>query len=344
MKAGEWDTEFPAAVAALPRKKDGEKAELLKACGQMVFRCEGDILTTQGIYCSACGRKAECFCKRAVWVPRVFNLNDLRDMFASFGAELSCDVTSETVVGVCGLSPTRTAHASDTTFLVLAQFVKKKFAVIASVSVSVVRNSEDEPPSYDLKGISSGEDCVADVVNWVKEESSVHRTTAVKKRGKYKKHRRSSSDGSGDLDYNPEDLESPLDSPELCETPKKRRRRVKIDKPLDSPRTPEIRRSDVHTIWGTPYELSSSGPTPDVNLSVSDAQPEPEIISVPPVVPFHHQEAFCMFDGFTDRPVSPVERNGLFCQSPFYGQPTTSPSVLYPESVLSSWPSTNSLL
>ena len=340
MNTERWGiSSLPTAAAALPRKKDGEKAELLRACGQMVFRCEGDILTTQGIYCSEFGRKTECFCKRAVWVPRVFNLGDLQSMFSSFGAELNCDVTADTVVGVCGLLPTRTAHASGNTFLVLAQFMKKKFTVIATVKVTAIRSSDDEPPSYDLREISSGGDCVRHVVNWIKEESTTHRTTTVKKRGKYKKHKKTpSDDGSADLDPS-------SDSLELYETPKKRTRRTPRRGEHDFPKTPEIISGEVHTILGTPSELSSAGPTPELHKPTSDLHSELEIVSVPPVMPYQQQEqSFCWLDGMGGRPVTPTERYGLFCQSPsFYEMPPDTPSsMLNPPDA--PWPSTSPFL
>jgi len=252
-----------------PRKKDGEKAELLKSCGQALFGCEGDILVTQGIYCCPpFGKKAECFCKRAVWVPRHFSLNALKETFLYYCAEFPLTVTEDTPVGVCGQSPTRTAHADDKVFLILAQFVKKKFSVIGTVSIA--QDDADSPPY--ITEIKSGSS-LFDAVTWVREESSLHRTSNLNKPCRYRKRKQNQSHSD----------EVKFEDHEILETPMNKKARIDYSQSVEPfPKTPEMNH-EKHTIISTPMAPSSGDTSPDViqQMYLPDPTIVPaEIISV----------------------------------------------------------------
>jgi len=166
----------------MSRKKDGEKAALLQGCGELLFGCPGDIRVTQGIYVAKKSKKMECFCKRAVWVPNKLCSEHLRQVFSEHGADITTCLTASSVIGICGRNPTRTAHATDSTFMVLAQFSKKKFIVVALVSI--INNQVDtlQQTSITIREITTDPFRISETVSWIKNESAFHVKTKAKKR------------------------------------------------------------------------------------------------------------------------------------------------------------------
>jgi len=160
------------------RKKNGEKAVLLQACGEELFRCEGENKVTQGIYVIRKGRKLECFCKRAVWVPiDPASLETLKSRFKSFNAPWPSMLDESPMVGLCGRNATRTAHATDSTFLVLALHQKMKFVAVGIVRVEYGPFIGDVKPDIHVTGISSDATELDDCIEWIRKESSIHEST-----------------------------------------------------------------------------------------------------------------------------------------------------------------------
>jgi len=201
-------------------KKDGEKAVLLQSCGELLFGCTGRIRVTQGVYFARKGRKLECFCKRAVWVPDKFSPDHLKRMFAEFGADPSqCPATCH-LIGLCGRNPTRTARATDSTFMIVAQANKKKFVIIA---IAVVMSSQFDylqRTSVTISSIATDPITISGTVAWIKNESVSHVKQITKKRSRRSK-RHASSDDDDDADaesvlppHPPPDDDYPL-SPDL---------------------------------------------------------------------------------------------------------------------------------
>jgi len=331
-------------------RKNGEKAELLKCCGQTLFGCDGEILVTQGIYCCPpFGKKAECFCKRAVWVPRHFNLAALKETFFYHSAEFPLTVTEDTPVGVCGQAPTRTAHADDKVFLILAQFVKKKFSVIGTVAIA----KNDKDGTHYITEIKSGSS-LFDAVTWVREESSIHRTTHMNRSVRYRKRKQDHSDC--------EELKSE-DQSVILKTPVNKKPRIDYSQLVEtSPKTPEMN-NEKHAIVSTPMAPSSGRASPDfiqqmylpdpaiysVEQSSTEAVPENSIpverapvdsvpvvqasaptvqASIPVSIPAPfavnpqnlHEECFWVSEV---SPSLPNEHAGLFCRSPSFYEPNS---------------------
>jgi len=169
-------------------KKDGEKALLLHACGELLFGCTGETKVTQGIYLPN-KKKFECFCKRAVWVPKDLSLDTLRLRFGQFGVALPSSISDDCVVGLCGKNPTRTAHATDCAFMLLSQSSRSKFVPVAVISVDHNQIDEYTKPIVSLRMISAGEAAVNECIDWIRKESRDHDKEKCKKRPKERRDR-----------------------------------------------------------------------------------------------------------------------------------------------------------
>jgi len=169
------------------RKKSGEKAVLLQACGEELFRCEGENKVTQGIYVVRKGRKLECFCKRAVWVPiDPKSIETLKMRFDEFGAAWPSFLDDVAMVGVCGRNATRTAHATDSTFLILALHPKMKFVAVGIVRVDYGTLIGDTKPDISITGITSDPSQLEDCIEWIRKESTAHENNKSVKRPREK--------------------------------------------------------------------------------------------------------------------------------------------------------------
>ena len=116
------------------------KATLLHKCGEMLFGCSGKMLVTQGIYVPklVSSQPFYLLCKRTVWVPDSLSYECLFEHLLSFGAILPFSVkkiASLNRFGLCGINPTRTVHANDRCFLLLAKYPGKHFAVYGVVEI-----------------------------------------------------------------------------------------------------------------------------------------------------------------------------------------------------------------
>ena len=159
-------------------KKDGEKYNLLITCGQLVFGCSGKKQFTQGIYTARPGDDefTQCFCKRGVWVPNIVSIRKLRTLFKSFQA-IFPTVIVNTVgrgnLGLCGKSPTRTLHANDTEFMLLARPPGQFYRVVALVTLKPCEGGNGENP-FVLHDIVSDSSSIAQCIDWVKNEAMTH--------------------------------------------------------------------------------------------------------------------------------------------------------------------------
>jgi len=151
------------------KKKNGEKSLILEMCWKLLSDSDeksvGGVKVTQGIYCKIDGTKTEVFCKRGVFVPESFCFEKLQNIFAEFGAKLNPCVSRKSTLGLCGVFPTRTAHADDTEFFLLAQ-IHEKFVVIAIVSTDEANNA--------IEKIQSDTSSISDAVKSVKDEAAKH--------------------------------------------------------------------------------------------------------------------------------------------------------------------------
>jgi len=171
-------------MAAVQRKKIGEKGQVLELAWKVLSGSSaissGGVRVTQGIYAKTEDGKTDVFCKRGVLVPKTFDYERLSEVFRSFGAELSDSICEDSVVGFCGMAPTRTARADDTIFFLLAH-PHDKFVVVAIITVD-----DNYRRIVDLK---SDAESLANAVKWVKEESEKRPNGPPKKRGKYNKNK-----------------------------------------------------------------------------------------------------------------------------------------------------------
>ena len=159
-------------------KKDGEKYNLLSTCGQLVFGCSGKKQFTQGIYTARPGDGdfTQCFCKRGVWVPNIVSLRKLRALFKSFQATFPTVIVNTVGkgnLGLCGKSPTRTLHANDTEFMLLARPTGKFYRVVALVTLKPCEGGNGED-SFVLHDIVSDSSSIAQCIEWVKNEATTH--------------------------------------------------------------------------------------------------------------------------------------------------------------------------
>ena len=169
------------------RKKDGEKAFLLQACGEELFGAEGENKVTQGIYIVKKGRKLECFCKRAVWVPPQSALQTLKQRFAEFNAPFPPMLENTPVVGLCGRNATRTAHATDSCFLILALHSRMKFVAVGTVSIAFTPFVAGQKPIVHVTSISSDAEELDACIEWIRKEAAAYEKAKSHKRPKEKR-------------------------------------------------------------------------------------------------------------------------------------------------------------
>lgn len=157
------------------KRKIGEKATLLNKCGELLFGCSGELLATQGIYVpKSLTSSPLCFlCKRNVWVPLSLSHECLVHNLESFGATLPFSVqkvASLHRLGLCGIDPTRTVHATDKHFLLLAKFPHKHFAVYGILET---RKSSSNNITL-IESITTNHIDVLNCVEWIKSETTLH--------------------------------------------------------------------------------------------------------------------------------------------------------------------------
>jgi len=230
----------------VPRKKDGEKALLLHACGELLFGCPGETRVTQGIYIFLKSKKLECFCKRAVWIPSNSSLCNLRRVFDEFGAPMPPTINDDTVVGLCGKNPTRTARATDSTFILLTQTMKKKFIPAAIVSVDHSQIDEFSRPIITLRTVASDLEAINECIQWIKNEAKEYEREKATKHPREKRSyinnpnvlssQPSSPDTSTVLSYDRVKMED-SDAPAPA---KKRRRRRTVSSASVSVADPDV--------------------------------------------------------------------------------------------------------
>ena len=155
-------------------RKDGEKAILLNKCGELLFGCSGEIMVTQGVYIpkSLSSGSSHFICKRAVWVPDSLSHEHLVQCLESFGATLPFSVQRVASLhrfGLCGINPTRTVHAIDKQFFLLAKVPHKQFAIYGIVQI---RQSCPSDPIV-IENISTSQDDVLCYVEWIQCELSL---------------------------------------------------------------------------------------------------------------------------------------------------------------------------
>lgn len=158
----------------IPKKQKGEKAVLLDKCGESLFGCPGETLLVQGIYIpKSLLPTANYICKRSVWVPLSLSHECLAQHLESFGATLPFSiqkVMSLHRIGLCGVNPTRTVHAIDKCFLILAKIPNKHFVVYGIVEIG--RSQHDGVVSIEY--ISTDNDDIMNCVEWIKSEIATH--------------------------------------------------------------------------------------------------------------------------------------------------------------------------
>ena len=156
---------------AMFRRKNGEKATLLSKCGESLFGCSGEMLPTQGIYVpkSLPSSPTHFICKRTVWIPDSISHKCLVHNLESFGATLPFSIQKVASLhrfGLCGITPTRTLHAEDQHFLLLAKIPHKYFAVYGIVKVQ-----DCCPRGISLiESISTNNDDILNCAEWMKKE------------------------------------------------------------------------------------------------------------------------------------------------------------------------------
>ena len=169
-------------------RKDGEKTTLLSKCGELLFGCSGKMLVTQGIYIprSLSPSPDHFICKRAVWVPDSLSHECLVHNLESFGATLPFSiqrVASLHHFGLCGVNPTRTVHANDKHFFLLAKVPHKQFAVYGIVEIGQTGQSS----AIIIESISTNKDDIISSVEWVLNEFALHHLSKQLK-NKRRKH------------------------------------------------------------------------------------------------------------------------------------------------------------
>lgn len=165
------------------QRKDGEKATLLSQCGMSLFGCTGETMVTQGIYIqkSWSSEPLRCFCKRGVWVPTAPSQEHFMHCLDSCGVTLPFSVpriSSLRRFGLCGINPTRTVHASDTQFFLLAKFPCKQFTVYGIVTIKRV----DLNHPVTIVGITMEKNFILQCVGWIKSEADTYHQVKEQKR------------------------------------------------------------------------------------------------------------------------------------------------------------------
>ena len=156
-------------------RKDGEKTTLLSKCGELLFGCSGTMLVTQGIYIprSLSPSHDHFICKRAVWVPDSLSHECLVHHLESFGATLPFSVQMVASLhrfGLCGVNPTRTVHANDKQFFLLAKIPHRQFMVYGIVEIGQTCQSS---PIF-IERISTNRVDILSSVEWVLNEFALH--------------------------------------------------------------------------------------------------------------------------------------------------------------------------
>ena len=165
------------------QRKDGEKATLLSQCGMSLFGCTGETMVTQGIYIQKAwsSEPLHCFCKRGVWVPSAPSQEHLIHCLDSCGVSLPFSISRIATLqrfGLCGINPTRTVHASDTQFFLLAKFPCKQFTVYGIVTIKRV----DLNHPVTIVGISTEKNFILQCVGWIKREADTYHQVKEQKR------------------------------------------------------------------------------------------------------------------------------------------------------------------
>lgn len=165
------------------RRKYGEKSTLLSKCGETLFGCSGKLLVTQGIYVpkSLLPSSTHCLCKRTVWVQDSLSHECLLHNLEFFEATLPFPVqwaASLHCFGLCGVSPTRTAYATDKQFLLLAKVPHRQFAVYG---IMEIRESYTKGIII-IVNISTTKEDVLNCVDWIKSEFTVFLLSKKSKR------------------------------------------------------------------------------------------------------------------------------------------------------------------
>ena len=152
-----------------------EKTTLLNKCGETLFGCSGELLITQGIYVprSLSPSSTHCLCRRTVWVPDSLSHEYLLQHLDFFCAPLPFSVQMVASLhrfGLCGVNPTRTAHAIDKHFFLLAKFPHRHFAVYGIVEFRKVQTQRISV----IVNISTTKEDVMNYVKWIKSEFTLH--------------------------------------------------------------------------------------------------------------------------------------------------------------------------
>lgn len=169
------------------QRKDGEKATLLSQCGMSLFGCTGETKVTQGIYLPKAWSPEphHCFCKRGVWVPTAPSKECLIQYLQSCDPSLPFSIDRISNIrgfGLCGLSATRTVHATDTQFFLLAKYPWKKFTVYGIVNIE--RAEINNPVT--ITTISTDMELILQCVGWIRKEAeNYHQVKEKKRRGKH---------------------------------------------------------------------------------------------------------------------------------------------------------------
>ena len=132
-------------------------------------------MVTQGIYIpkSLAPSPHHFICKRGVWVPDSLSHECLVHHLESSGASLPFSVqkvVSFRRFGLCGVYPTRTVHANDKHFFLLAKVPYKQFAVYGIVDIGQACPSS---PIF-IERISTNRDVILKSVEWVLNECALH--------------------------------------------------------------------------------------------------------------------------------------------------------------------------
>ena len=157
-------------------RKGGEKSSQLSKCGELLFGCTGKLLTTQGIYVPNCFSSTlkPFICKRTVWAPDSLSHECLAQHLETFGATLPFSVQKVASLhrfGICGINPTRTVHAEDKSFLLLARIPHKQFAVYGIVEMG---HTQLNNLMY-IESITTNIDDILVCVDWIKNEIGHHK-------------------------------------------------------------------------------------------------------------------------------------------------------------------------
>lgn len=132
-------------------------------------------MVTQGIYIQKAwsSEPLRCFCKRGVWVPTAPSQDHFMHCLESCGVTLPFSVPRISLLrrfGLCGINPTRTVHASDTQFFLLAKFPCKQFTVYGIVTIKRV----DLNHPVTIVGISTEKNYILQCVGWIKNEADCY--------------------------------------------------------------------------------------------------------------------------------------------------------------------------